>query len=277
MIDGAVVAVAERALGAPVRIEELKIKPGRRATVRAIGSVRTGIVKVYASERAPVVAARVAAVVAGYPAEAPDDPLCLPEVLALDADRHTVVLSDVPGAPFSSALLAGDIATCRRVGRAIGQWHVASEGSDRQGLTPHTAAREGEILARWIDRSSPGVARAVRPLLALAREPWVARTVVHRDLYEEQIMVGERIGLIDLDDSALGPPELDLGNLLAHLVLLERRCGHDLAGVRGGFICGYRDVGPALDPALLTRCLRLSLARLACIHDAPELVEDVVQ
>ena len=43
---------------------------------------------------------------------------------------------------------------------------------------------------------------------------------MHRDLYEEQLLAGERIGLIDLDDAALGPPELDLGNLLGHVELL---------------------------------------------------------
>ena len=46
-------------------------------------------------------------------------------------------------------------------------------------------------------------------------------------------MVGERIGLIDLDDSALGPPELDLGNLLGHLLLLERRSGAATGGGDG--------------------------------------------
>jgi hypothetical protein len=34
---------------------------------------------------------------------------------------------------------------------------------------------------------------------------------VHRDLYEEQVLLGERVALIDLDDAALGPPELDIG------------------------------------------------------------------
>ena len=79
-------------------------------------------------------------------------------------------------------------------------------------------------------------------------------------------MVGERIGLIDLDDSALGPPELDLGNLLGHLVLLERRSGVDLAAVTAAFLDAYRASGPVLDEALLERCRALTLLRLACIH-----------
>jgi len=40
---------------------------------------------------------------------------------------------------------------------------------------------------------------------------WTPATVVHRDLYEEQVLLGERVGLIDLDDAALSPAELDVG------------------------------------------------------------------
>mgnify|MGYP003297699673 CR=1 FL=1 len=33
--------------------------------------------------------------------------------------------------------------------------------------------------------------------------------MVHRDLYEEQVLLGDRVGLIDLDDAALGFREDD--------------------------------------------------------------------
>jgi aminoglycoside phosphotransferase (APT) family kinase protein len=97
--------------------------------------------------------------------------------------------------------------------------------------------------------------------------------VVHRDLYEEQVLVGERVGLIDIDDAALGPPELDVGNLLAHVELLERRRGRDLAREMQAFLDGYAERGPALDEALLDRCRRLTLLRLACLNDDVRLAE----
>jgi len=60
-----VIELLEPILGAPVVLEELKHKPGRRTTSRAVGARRSAIVKVYASERAPIVAARLGALAAG--------------------------------------------------------------------------------------------------------------------------------------------------------------------------------------------------------------------
>jgi aminoglycoside phosphotransferase (APT) family kinase protein len=90
---------------------------------------------------------------------------------------------------------------------------------------------------------------------------------VHRDLYEEQLLIGNRVGLIDLDDAALGPPELDLGNLLAHVDLLALRNGRDLAPECDALVAAYAEAGPPVDAALLHRCRRLALLRLACLND----------
>ena len=79
-------------------------------------------------------------------------------------------------------------------------------------------------------------------------------------------MVAERIGLIDLDDTALGPPELDIGNLYGHIDLLELRSGLDLSGITETFFGGYSRTGPPLDASLLERCRSLTLLRLTCIH-----------
>jgi hypothetical protein len=81
------------------------------------------------------------------------------------------------------------------------------------------------------------------------------------------------VGLIDLDDGALGPPELDVGNLLAHLELLARRSGRDLGRMGTAFLDGYLTAGASLDAALLTRCRTLSLLRLACLHKNVELLD----
>jgi len=261
-----VIAALEGIVGAPVRLERLKHKPGRRETLRATGPRGSAIVKVYASDRAPVVASRVRALAAG-----PREPV-LPAVLHLDDQRHLVVLSEVPGEPLRLALLAGDRASCARAGVALGRWHAAWAGVQPAVLRPHTAAREHRILGARADAAGPAVARAV---LAEARRltgDWRCSTVVHRDLYEEQVLVGERIGLIDLDDAALGPPELDLGNLLGHVELLALRSGRDLTSGCEALIAGYAVVGPPIHAALLKRCRRLTLLRLACLNDDIALV-----
>jgi hypothetical protein len=256
-----VIGLLEPVLGAPVELEVLKDKPGRRTTYRARGAQRTAIVKVYASGRAPTVAGRISALAAG-PAEVE-----VPEMLLLDVDEHLVALSEVPGVPLREAFLAGDEATCERAGAALGSWHRAWLGRSPEPLVPHTSERELEILAARIEATPEEIAAQVRAQLgSVADGAWSPVTVVHRDLYEEQIMVGERIGLIDLDDSALGPPELDLGNLLGHLDLLERRSAQDLERPTSRLLDGYTRSGPELDAALLERCRRLTLLRLACIH-----------
>jgi Ser/Thr protein kinase RdoA (MazF antagonist) len=262
-----VTQVLERILGAPVALEELKHRRGRRRTVRARGPRGTAIVKVYASERARVVARRVESLAAG-----PEEPL-VPTVLHVDPRLRLLVLSDVPGRPLREALLAGDHATCSRIASALGAWHAAWHGSPAPVLSPHTAEREVEILRSRADAASPPVARAVTDTLSLLMGEWECTTVVHRDLYEEQVLAGERVGLIDLDDAAVGPPELDLGNLLAHVELLELRQGRDLTPEKRALSDAYVEAGPPLDGALLDRCRRLTLLRLACLNDDVHLAE----
>jgi Ser/Thr protein kinase RdoA (MazF antagonist) len=251
-------------VGAPVAVEELKRKPGRRRTFRATGNRRTAIVKIYESERAPVVAARVTALSAG-----PPEPR-VPEVLHLDPGRRMVVLSEVCGTPLRESIVSGDVAACARAGRALAAWHRAWRDASPDGLFPHTMEDEERILLSWAESAPPPISAAVRSVLPSLRAEWRSTTVVHRDLYEEQVLLGRRVGLIDLDDAALGPPELDVGNLIAHVELLERRRVADFSAPRAALLGGYG--ADSLDAALFDRCRRLALLRLACIHGLPELV-----
>lgn len=260
------IACLERVVGRPVELEQLKHKPGRRRTLRARGPEGTAIVKVYASDRAATVAARVAALAAG-----PSEP-ALPRVLAKEPALHMVVLSELHGRPLRGALLAGDAAECRRAGEAIGRWHAAWRGRAPTPLRPHGVERELEILARRAEALSPGLAADLRTEAGDLAEPWDCSTVVHRDLYEEQILLGDSVGLIDLDDAAVGPPELDAGNLLAHIELLSLRSGRDVSGMCDELLAGYAHAGAPIDGELVDRCRRLARLRLACIHHEPQLI-----
>jgi Ser/Thr protein kinase RdoA (MazF antagonist) len=253
-------------LGDPVAFEPLKDKPGKRSTLRATGSSDSAIVKIYASDRAPIVAERVGALGAG-----PHEPV-VPRVLLCDPARHLVVLSYVPGRPLSEAVLARDGDACVRAGSALGSWHGFWRGRAPRCLMPHTSRRELEILDTRAGALPVAEAEHVRRIARSIRPSWTCSTVVHRDLYEEQVLVGERIGLIDLDDAAIGPPELDVGNLLAHLELLGLRYGLGMAEAAGALLEGYAASGADLDPGLLDSCRRLSLLRLVCIHGEPRLL-----
>lgn len=252
-------------VGAPVGLEELKSRPGRRRTLRACGPEGRAIVKVYASDRAADVAAAIAVL-----ADGPPEPI-VPDVLRLSRGLHLVVLSEVPGRSLREVLLEGDLGVCSRVGTALGGWHAAWTDVAPTPLRRHTIERELEILRRRSVAASPSVSHAVHEALPGLAGEWRCGTVVHRDLYEEQVVVGQRVGLIDLDDVALGPPELDLGNLVAHVELLERRVGRDLALEVGALLDGYKRSGPAVDRRLLERCRALTLLRLACLNDDPSL------
>lgn len=261
--------VLEQLLGEPVLITGLKHKPGRRSTSRAVGPYGSAIVKVYASGRASIVAARLAALSTG-----PAEPL-VPRSLLVDARRHLLVLSEVPGAPLREALLAGDHASAARAGVALARWHTFWRAAPHDpALRPHSAERELELLLGRA-RSAPAHVRAAVEAAAppLAGE-WSCSTAVHRDLYEEQIIVGDRVGLIDLDDAALGPPELDLGNLAAHCDLLALRSARPAPlWSLAVLVTAYASTGARLDEALLARCHQLALLRLVCIHGETRLLE----
>ncbi len=253
-------------IGEPVAFEILKSKPGRRQTLRASGPRGRVIVKAYATPRAGTVAARLSAL-AGGPAEP-----VIPEVLGVDPDGRFVILSEVRGGTLGDRLLAGDADAPVRVGAALGRWHRSWALRLPPVLRPHTAEREREILEARLAGLPAGLARRIRRAAAIPAR-WDPVGVVHRDLYEGQILVADRIGLIDLDDAALGPPELDLGNLLAHLELLEIRSGRQLSEQRHALLRSYLADGPAIDVALLEDCRRLSLLRLAAIHRLEPLLE----
>lgn len=255
----------EALLGGPVELQTLKDKPGRRLTLAARGSRGRAVVKVYRSQRAAVVAARIGALAAGPPEPA------VPRVLLVDAAMHLLVLSWLPGTTLRRALLLGDGHACHCAGAALGGWHRSWFGAAPVPLQPHTLERELEILHASAERSEWRGARAAVAHAGHHAGPWNASTVVHRDLYEEQILLDCRVGLIDLDDAALGPPELDLGNLLGHVELLELRSGLSLAHPMRMLVAGYRREGPALDAVLLEGCRRLTLLRLACLHAEPAL------
>ncbi len=257
------IELVEGVVGAPVTLDELKHKPGRRRTLRASGPQGTAIVKLYESDRAALVAARLRALEDG-----PDEPV-VPVVLAVDAAARVLVLRDVAGVPLRDALLAGDALKCGRVGNALAGWHEAWRARSPAPLRPHPVERELEILERWAAHAPAAIGDTVRDQAPVVGVPWVCTTVVHRDLYEEQVLLDTRVGLIDLDDVAVGPPELDLGNLWAHADLLALRRGRDdVDALVRALLDAYGDV----DADLLRGCRALSRLRLACIHTEPALL-----
>lgn len=98
----------------------------------------------------------------------------------------------------------------------------------------------------------------------------------HRDCHPRQLVATPTgsVAWIDLDDAAMAPAVLDVGNLVAHLTresVLGRRSLAVTAEAQAAFLAGYR--WPAERCPVLARWVQLSLLRLAGLaetrHQAP--------
>jgi Ser/Thr protein kinase RdoA (MazF antagonist) len=265
-LDASLARRLEPVVGGPVRLEEVESARGRGRTYRVQGSRRSAIAKVYPDGQARVVAAVVSSL-----ADGATEPR-VPEVLWAE-DDELVVLSRLGGTPLREAVLAGDKPACRRGGGMLGAWHQLWRNRVPAAIPTHSYERELELLDALALRASEPVRGAVRFALDAVREDgeWEPATVVHRDLSDESILLGDVVGLVDIDSAAAGPAELDVANVCAHMELLERRHRRSLHGMQRAFLDGYLSSGAPLDLPLLLRSRSLGLLRLACIHHTDEL------
>jgi hypothetical protein len=95
---------------------------------------------------------------------------------------------------------------------------IRAERPDPIGLARSSAKLVAQIAPHSADEARR-VVDAVRDGTGRNRAP---TTIVHGDLYEAQVIVGDRfsLGLIDLDDLSRGDPALDAANFCAHLLAL---------------------------------------------------------
>lgn len=100
-------------------------------------------------------------------------------------------------------------------------------------------------------------------------------TPVHRDFYDKQLLIhGRRIALIDLDTLALGFPEIDVANFLAHLHLRGLQgvpTGRSVSAWARLFVLEYRrhSIFP-LDIKRARFFLAAAILRLACKYRVKE-------
>ena len=96
----------------------------------------------------------------------------------------------------------------------------------------------------------------------------VQHTLIHRDFYFDQVLsTGDGVALLDFDLAKMGPPELDVGNYLAHLdeYALRNNAWQDCLCAGEAFLAGYIDCRPWLQPDNVQAWRYLSLARLVAI------------
>ena len=219
----------------PIRLETLKLRPGRRLTVRMHVGRSTFYVKVYRPERARSVEAKylgLARLLAGV------RDLRLPRLRAADPDLGIVVWESFGG---TALLPTSSPGAFRRVGRVLARVHATRLPAERIW----TPARELEVLAERL-ADAPAATRSLAPVVASRLTGTARPRTIHRDFYADQVLIGRRRGpvaILDWDDATLGPPALDVGNALAHLELAGLRAprlARRLPDLRRAFLDGYR-------------------------------------
>jgi hypothetical protein len=147
-------------------------------------------------------------------------PLALPSGTAGD---RTLLFDEMPGNSLRELLTrGGSLPRPERIAAlpdelpaAIGRIELPTAAD------PVKRARStASLIERLVPASGPA-ARRVADAVAERSGPYSPR-VVHGDLYEAQVVVRDdfTLGLVDLDDLAIGDPGIDAGSFCAHLVAL---------------------------------------------------------
>ena len=231
----------------------LRHLPGRRVAslVRTAGGLR--VLKVFASPRARGNDRRLRALALSRAG------VLVPRPLGADSAGHVGLVSYAEGELFECLDDRRFVTTAEAVGAALRRLHGSGAQLDRRW----GVAEEMEQLRR---RATPTTRAAVErlPSAALPDDDAGGRSYVsaHRDCHPRQVVLtAAGVRWIDLDDAAMAPAGLDVGNFLAHLrrdAVLGRRCAAATTGAVAAFRRGY---GPL--PSQVDRWERLSLLRLA--------------
>lgn len=238
--------------GQPVRV--LRHVRGRR--VASLVDTPSGdvVLKVFASPRArgndrrlhllrPVVGALV------------------PRPLAVGPAGHAGLVEYVPGQALTD-LDGADLADgCAELGRSLARLHRCSVVLDR----------------RWTVVDEMTALEARDPTAAVRDRPAPDDLVPgHRDLHPGQVVVTSGgVRLIDLDEAAMAPAGLDVGNLLAHLdrdAAVGARAASEVTAAGEAFLAGYGR--PPRDLAWWREIALVRLAALAEVrHGRPDWAE----
>ncbi len=233
----------------------LRHVPRRRLTGSGELNGRPVIVKIFGSPRARGNHRRLLALAA-----AGLSPL-VPAGLEVSANGHVGLLSYRRGTTLDCVSDERFERAAFGVGRALSTLHTCGAILDREW----TLADEIEQLTRRAPESvrDEVVAEAEAAMKFASTAGPVRLSPAHRDFHPRQVILGvdDEVSLIDLDDCALAPSGLDVGNMLAHLqreVVLGRRTQRVASAARELFLAGYGSVPPDL-----AHWERLALVRLA--------------
>jgi hypothetical protein len=221
---------------------------------------RKAVLKVFASPRARGNHRRLRVLAASSAAS------IVPTSLGVDRQGHAHLVSYHPGRELVELSDADFVNGCRQVGVALRRLHDCGAVLDRSWGWPQESAQ----LAR---QALPSTRGAVDQLLDAAPDMDAADWVcAHRDCHPGQVIVEPTgdVRWIDLDDSAMAPRSLDVGNMVAHLRRENLRGARDVevaAAAERHFLDGYR-AASAVALTDLDRWIDIAMLRLAALAAA---------
>lgn len=231
----------------------LRYLPGRRVTTL----VRTGgglaVLKVFATSRARGGHRRLRAF-----AESSAGSL-IPQPIG-NRKGHVSLVEFISGTPLDQLDDHALGIACGLAGSALRELHRSGARLDR------TWGPDDEI-AQLRRTAGPATRNFVERALAQWTPPAGAPNVPsHRDCHPAQaVRTEDGVRFIDLDDSAMAPPGLDVGNFVAHLQMeafLGWRAREAVDRAVDAFLSGYGSAPPAL-----RTWMQLALARLGALAE----------
>jgi hypothetical protein len=178
-------------------VELLRYVPGRRATTLVETPDGPAVLKVFHSPRARGNHRRLQAL-------RPAVGAVVPRPLAVGPAGHAGLLEYIPGQTLRLLSGADFVDCCAEVGRSLALLQASGVLLDREW----TAVREIEALSRRLPAAG----------MSWSPPPPEELLPAHRDLHPDQVVVvRDAVRLIDLDEAAMAPAGLDVGNFLAHL------------------------------------------------------------
>lgn len=245
-------ALAEPSLRGIELGEVLRHVPQRRVAIAAVDrrtpDAAPCVVKAYVSPRARGNDRRLRLLAQADPA------VSLPRSLGVSSDGHVGVVSWAPGGLLDRCGDALFVGGAEAAGAALRTLHAMPAELDRVW----SWADEATALVRRAPEATRDLAAAVAAGAPV--DQWLVPS--HRDFHPRQVVVrADGVDLIDLDDAALAPAGLDVGNMLAHLWrehLIGRRDAATARAAMTAFTTGYGAPPPDVD-----RWTTASLVRLA--------------
>lgn len=249
-------AAADLCDGARV-VRVLRHLPGRRVATLLRLRDTYSVLKVFASPRARGNDRRLTALAAGPAAS------IVPASLGTDPSGHVHLVTYHAGVMLHQLPDADFVASCGRTGAQLRRLHDCGVELDRYwGWREEAAQLERHALTSTLGR-------AREALLHPPDAEGADRVCAHRDCHPGQVVVEPTgdVRWIDLDDSAMAPRALDVGNMIAHLrreYLSETRDREVAVAAETRFLLGYGSHA-SLTTAALDRWIEVALLRLAAL------------